>query len=175
MQRLGIDPMSEIDISREAVAALAERLELQARVISASWETCDDVNTAALTIRALRAALDVHAPVVRVKPLVWELLGEFAFMATGCFGCKFVIGVRDNGFHVSGESGCGVTLKTLTAAKGFYQRQYSDYVLEALLPTPGTLADVAMRELAAKAARNHQPQHELNEPVAKAIRSNIAR
>ena len=87
---------------------------------------------------------------VRVKPLVWTS-HKFSLIGKGCFGAVFTISQRDNGFHVSTDSGLGVTLKTLDGAKRFYEDEYQQFVSQALEPAqPDPLGAAWMREQAAR-------------------------
>lgn len=88
---------------------------------------------------------------VRVKALVWTS-HKFSVIGKGCFGAVFTISQRDNGFHVSTDSGLGVTLKTLDGAKRFYEDEYQQFVSQALEPAqPDPLGAAWMREQAADA------------------------
>jgi len=65
-----------------------------------------------------------------IKPLVWAE-DTCGFYGKGYFGVTLRIGKRDSGFHIDTNAGFGATLKTLEAAKAFYQREYAEYVLAA--------------------------------------------
>ena len=79
-------------------------------------------------LAAVQAAV-AKAVEASLKPLVWEEVG-YSVIGTGHFDAKFIIGVRENGFHVSLNT-AGATLKTLAAAKRFYEQVYRDHVLAA--------------------------------------------
>ncbi len=79
--------------------------------------------------RAVQAAV-AKAVDASLKPLVWAE-DTSGFYGKGHFDAMFRIGKRATGFHIDTNAGVGATLKTLDAAKAFYQREYAEYVLAA--------------------------------------------
>jgi hypothetical protein len=163
--------MSEIDISREAVAEIMRQGSLPLR--------------GALIIPALRAALDAQAKVM-VKPLVWT---EYAPYWKACAsdyeysinlaadGVNFSVSTRVYVFGLN-NAWChvGGGYPSLHDAKAAAQADYDARIPSALEPTP--LGEVAMRAAAVgaiiaeiKHAIELGAQHHV--PVLAAVRRNI--